>query len=65
MYFCYGYVLWIFLSWLPTYFAEVRGFGLGEIGNLYDDPSTGWNGDQFVGRLVLGQTLCADGRFAV
>ena len=28
MYFCYGYVLWIFLSWLPTYFAEVRGFGL-------------------------------------
>ena len=28
MYFCYGYVLYIFLSWLPTYFAEVRGFGL-------------------------------------
>ena len=28
MYFCYGYVLWIFLSWLPSYFSEVRGFGL-------------------------------------
>jgi sugar phosphate permease len=28
MYFCYGYVLRIFLYWLPTYFTEVRGFGL-------------------------------------
>jgi sugar phosphate permease len=28
MYFCYGYVLWIFLNWLPTYFSEVRGFSL-------------------------------------
>jgi MFS family permease len=28
MYFCYGYVLVIFLSWLPTYFSEVRGMGL-------------------------------------
>lgn len=28
MYFCYGYVLWVFLTWLPTYFAETRGFSL-------------------------------------
>ena len=28
MYFCYGYVLWLFLNWLPTYFSEVRGFSL-------------------------------------
>jgi sugar phosphate permease len=28
MYFCYGYVLWMFLNWLPTYFSEVRGFSL-------------------------------------
>jgi MFS transporter, ACS family, glucarate transporter len=28
MYFCYGYVLWIFLNWLPTYFTEVRHFSL-------------------------------------
>jgi len=28
MYFCYGYVLRIFLNWLPLYFTEVRHFGL-------------------------------------
>ena len=28
MYFCYGYVLWLFLNWLPSYFTEVRHFTL-------------------------------------
>jgi nitrate/nitrite transporter NarK len=32
MYFCYGYVLWLFLNWLPTYFAEVRHFNLPKAG---------------------------------
>jgi len=26
MYFCYGWVLWMYLTWLPTYFAEARSF---------------------------------------
>jgi sugar phosphate permease len=26
MYFCYGWVLWMYLTWLPTYFSEVRSF---------------------------------------
>jgi MFS family permease len=26
MYFCYGWVLWLYLTWLPTYFAEARSF---------------------------------------
>jgi MFS family permease len=26
MYFCYGWVLWMYLQWLPTYLAEVRHF---------------------------------------
>jgi len=32
MYFCYGWVLWIFLNWIPTYLVEVRGFGLVKAG---------------------------------
>ena len=26
MYFCYGWVLWMYLAWLPTYLVEERGF---------------------------------------
>jgi sugar phosphate permease len=26
MYFCYGWVLWMYLTWLPTYLAEARSF---------------------------------------
>jgi sugar phosphate permease len=28
MYFCYVYTFWIFLTWIPTYLVESRGFGL-------------------------------------
>jgi sugar phosphate permease len=28
MYFCYGWVLWMYLTWLPTYLAEARSFTL-------------------------------------
>jgi sugar phosphate permease len=28
MYFCYVYTLWIFLTWMPTYLVESRGFSL-------------------------------------
>lgn len=28
MYFCYVYTFWIFLSWMPTYLVESRGFSL-------------------------------------
>lgn len=28
MYFCYVYSFWIYLSWLPTYLVESRGFSL-------------------------------------
>ena len=26
MYFCYGWVLWMYLQWFPTYLIEERGF---------------------------------------
>jgi sugar phosphate permease len=28
MYFCYVYTFWIFLTWIPTYLVESRGFSL-------------------------------------
>jgi len=28
MYFCYGYTLYFYLTWLPTYLSKIRGFSL-------------------------------------
>src|SRR5436190_10090715 len=32
MYFCYGWVLWMYLQWLPTYLSEVRHFAQFKMG---------------------------------
>jgi sugar phosphate permease len=32
MYFCYGWILWMYLSWLPTYLVEDRGFSNAKMG---------------------------------
>jgi ACS family D-galactonate transporter-like MFS transporter len=29
--FCYGWSLWVFLTWLPSYLSDARGFKLGQI----------------------------------
>ena len=29
--FCYGWSLWVFLTWLPSYLAEARGFNLSQM----------------------------------
>jgi sugar phosphate permease len=77
MYFCYGYVVWIFLSWLPTYFAEVRGFGLVKSGistaiPLLAGTATnslgGWLSDRIylaTGNLRLSRRAIAMSGFAV
>ena len=31
-YFCYCYVIWIYLSWLPTYLVDARGFTIMKMG---------------------------------
>ena len=55
MYFCYGWVLWMYLSWFPTYLIEVRGYteikmGLGASIPLFAATLTnvfgGWISDQ-------------------
>ena len=29
--FCYGWSLWVFLTWLPSYLSDARGFKLNQI----------------------------------
>jgi sugar phosphate permease len=77
MYFCYGYVLWIFLSWLPTYFAEVRGFGLVKSGiytmipllaGAVTNSLGGWFSDRLyvrTGNLCYSRRLVAITGFAI
>ena len=31
-YFCYGWVLWVYLQWVPTYLMEARGYSLTKMG---------------------------------
>ncbi len=38
MYFCYGWVLWMYLSWLPTYLVEARGFTPARMGLAASAP---------------------------
>jgi sugar phosphate permease len=59
MYFCYGWVLWMYLFWFPTYLVEVRGYtqikmGLGASLPLLAATSTnilgGWCSDKLTRR---------------
>jgi sugar phosphate permease len=46
MYFCYGWVFWMYLQWLPTYLAEVRHFAQIKMGVAASLPliaATGMN----------------------
>jgi sugar phosphate permease len=55
LYFCYGWVLWMYLQWLPTYLSEVRHFsgikmGLGAslplVGATVSNVAGGWISDR-------------------
>jgi MFS family permease len=55
MYFCYGWVFWMYLQWLPTYLSEVRKFsdikmGLGAslplVGATLTNVVGGWISDR-------------------
>ena len=35
MYFCYGYVLYFYLTWLPTYLGEIRHFSTSATKNIH------------------------------
>jgi sugar phosphate permease len=56
MYFCYGFVLWIYLQWLPTYLVEARqltalkvgiGASLPLLAATFSNAAGGWVSDHF------------------
>jgi MFS family permease len=62
MYFCYGWVLWMYLQWYPTYLMEARGYtmvkmGIGAMLPLLAATATnifgGWVSDVLSRRLGL------------
>ena len=62
MYFCYGWVLWMYLNWYPTYLVEARGYtmvkmGIGASLPLLAATATnitgGWVSDLLARRLGL------------
>jgi sugar phosphate permease len=77
MYFCYGWVFWMYLQWLPTYLAEHRQFtelkmGLGVslplIAGTAMNVMGGWLSDRLArvwGDLRRGRTYVAAAGFAI
>ncbi len=50
--FCYGYTLWVYLTWLPTYLVQSRGFSILKMGIYASFPLlAGMLGDLVGGRL--------------
>jgi sugar phosphate permease len=77
MYFCYGWVLWLYIQWLPTYLVEQRNFsqikmGLGAslplLAATVSNVTGGWLSDRVAlasGNLRRGRMLVAVFGFAI
>ncbi len=71
MYFCYAYIINIFLTWFPKYLSEVQDFNLAQMGlfanlplmaGVLDDVAGGWISDRLVhrsGRVTMGRRVVA------
>jgi sugar phosphate permease len=77
MYFCYGWVFWMYIQWLPSYLTEARHFsqrdmGLGTsfalIAGTAANIGGGWISDRLArawGDLRRGRTVVAAVGFAI
>jgi MFS family permease len=77
MYFCYGWVLWLYLAWLPTYLAEARNFAQLKMGLAASVPllaatitniAGGWLSDRLAriwGDLRRGRVMVSLCGFAI
>ena len=66
MYFCYGWVLWLYLYWIPTYLVEIRSFTHIEMGLAASLPLLAATLTNIVGgtlsdRLVTNAWVTCDG----
>lgn len=52
MYFCYGWVLWMYLQWLPTYLTEVRHFSQLRMGLAASVPLLAATGSNVAGGWI-------------
>jgi sugar phosphate permease len=50
--FCYGYTLWVYIAWLPTYLVQGRGFTLIKMGIYGSLPLLGGMVGDIVGGLA-------------
>jgi sugar phosphate permease len=77
MYFCYGWVFWMYLQWLPTYLSEVRHFAQFKMGVAASVPlvaatamnmTGGWLSDKLAymwGDLRRGRVVVAVAGFTL
>jgi len=77
MYFCYGWVFWMYLQWLPTYLTEVRHFAQIKMGLAASVPlvaatamnmAGGWLSDKLTriwGDLRRGRVVVAAAGFTM
>ena len=77
MYFCYGWVFWMYLQWLPTYLTEVRHFAQIKMGLAASVPlvaatamnmAGGWLSDRLTriwGDLRRGRVVVAAAGFTM
>ena len=62
MYFCYGWVFWMYLQWLPTYLSEVRHFAQIKMGVAASFPLIAATVMNMAGRLAVRQAGARVGR---
>jgi sugar phosphate permease len=56
-YFAFGYGLYFYLTWLPTYFREARGFSAKRGECSIQHCPVEWRGSQHVGRAMDGSLV--------
>jgi sugar phosphate permease len=62
MYFCYGWVLWMYLNWYPTYLTEVRGYSTAQMSFGTSLPLLAATATNIMGGWISDRATLALGR---
>jgi sugar phosphate permease len=63
--FCYGWSLWVFLTWLPSYLSDARGFALKQMGLMASLPLLAGVVGDTLGGVVSDAIYRRTGRLAL